>query len=112
MSKEVFTPRETTEVLCFIKDNMVTRTDVVNIIHSEVPPLIDVAVNKAIGAAKLELIDHIDRKTAEVRGDLISVARKIDQKTDVLTDILKHKKYLSPKEASTVKSFSPFPQIN
>lgn len=116
MPKEViFTPRETTEVLLFIKDNMVTRPDVEEIVNkaidTRVPGIVLDIVHPIVNKAKQEMIDHIDRKTAEVRGDLVVISRKLDDKIDLLTDTLAHKKVLTKNEAVRVKQASPFPHI-
>lgn len=120
MPKEViFTPRETTEVLLFIKDNMVTRPDVEEIVNKAIDTRVPGIVHKIVlevvhpivNKAKQELIDHVDRKTAEVQGDLVVISRKLDDKIDLLTDTLAHKKVLTKNEATRVKEASPFPHL-
>lgn len=124
MPKEAeFTLKEVAEVVLFIKDNMATPADVERVIDNRVAKIISGMVpgiindlvpgiaHPTVNKAKLDLIDHIDRKTAEVRGDLVVISRKLDTKIDLLTDTLANKKVLTKREAVCVKRASPFPQV-
>lgn len=94
---------------------MATRDDVTAIVNSaidtRVPGIVQEIVYPIVNKVKQELADHIDRKTAEVRSDLVVMARKIDYKSDVITDKLVSKKVFSRTEAVEIKNLSPFPRV-
>ena len=54
--------------------------------------------------------DYLDRKLAELRGDLITVIRKEDDKLCFLTETLATKDMLTPQEKHAVIVMEPFPK--
>lgn len=55
--------------------------------------------------------DYLDEKLADLRGDLVVLTRKEDNKVRKLVDILKKRKVLSTKEADEILSMEPFPDL-
>ena len=58
--------------------------------------------------AKQELMDHTTKECAKVQGNLVSISRKIDGRTDTLTTTLHEKKLLSASEKADLFTKSPF----
>ena len=54
--------------------------------------------------------DYLDDKLADLRGDLVVLIRKEDNKMKTLTAILETHKVISQTEASKILSMEPFPQ--
>lgn len=52
--------------------------------------------------------DYLDEKLADLRGDLVVLIRKEDNKVKVLVDVLHQKKVLTDKETQTILSLEPF----
>ncbi len=73
---QTFTTDESTELLQFIAKNMVTKEDVRMVIQEDVSPMI----NKA----KHEIMDYVDRKDREYKGELNLALKKVDKKVDVV----------------------------
>jgi hypothetical protein len=55
--------------------------------------------------------DYLDIKLADLRGDLVVLTRKEDNKVKSLIDILKKKKVITNSEARQVLKMEPFAQI-
>ncbi len=69
------------------------------------------ATKEDLGRQKLELIDAMSEKNAELRGDLIILMRKEDKKVIHLVELLKKKTILSDAEAKSILTLEPFPQL-
>jgi uncharacterized protein YydD (DUF2326 family) len=55
--------------------------------------------------------DYLDEKMADMRGDLVVLTRKEDQKVKVLVGKLLQKGVLSDDEATEILAMEPFPQL-
>jgi len=78
-------------------------------------------INKEIGGIKKELIkikatmvtkDYLDEKMADLRGDLVVLIRKEDNKVRKLLDILEKRKVISTKETKEILAMEPFPELS
>jgi hypothetical protein len=100
MEGENFTTKESTELLQHIAKNMVTREDV------------DQIVSGVVGKAKTEIMDYVDKKDREYKGDLNLKIRKEDYRVDAVISTLRDKNVIDDKKAIELKKLSPFPQTN
>jgi hypothetical protein len=100
MEGENFTTKESAELLQHIAKNMVTREDV------------DQIVSGVVGKAKTEIMDYVDKKDREYKGDLNLKIRKEDYRVDAVISTLRDKNVIDDKKAIELKKLSPFPQTN
>lgn len=56
-------------------------------------------------------IDYLDRKLADLRGDLVVLTRKEDTKVRELVAVLRERKVLTDDDAKRILSMEPFPQL-
>lgn len=54
--------------------------------------------------------DYLDEKLADLRGDLVILARQQDKKTNVLVDTLTAKRILDAGDRRRIMSAGPFPE--
>lgn len=76
------------------------------IVDEKVPSLVYPIVNKV----KLELMDHIDIKIADLRGDIVLLLRKDDRRFLHLIDILYKKKLLNEGDIKSLEDLQLFPK--
>jgi len=64
-----------------------------------------------IGTIKATMVtkSYLDDKLADLKGDMVSMLRKEDQKANRLIGIMAEKRLLTPAETQDVLSFRPFP---
>ncbi|MEK7158199.1 MAG: hypothetical protein AAB733_01330 [Patescibacteria group bacterium] len=55
--------------------------------------------------------DYLDEKLANLRGDLIEIDRKEEQKINGLVSVLVHNKTVSPRQARSLDPFNVFPRL-
>lgn len=55
--------------------------------------------------------NYLDEKLADLRGDLIEIDRKEEQKMDGLVSVLVHNKTVSPRQARSLDQFNVFPRL-
>jgi len=53
--------------------------------------------------------DYLDTKLADLRGDLVVMMRKEDNKLKALVEILKEKKVINNEEVEKIMHLEPFP---
>ena len=70
----------------------------------------ETASKKDLAALELKLIDAMDRKVGEVRGDLTAMMRTSNGKTVELVKTLKRRKTLTAPDATRILAMQPFPQ--
>ena len=56
--------------------------------------------------------DYLDEKMADLRGDLVVLMRKEDNKVRKLLDILEKRKVISTKETKEILAMEPFPELS
>lgn len=91
---------EILEVVTFIKDNAVMKDDFLGLKK-------EVAGMKATMVTK----DYLDEKLADLRGDLVVLARKEDTKLKSLIKLLKSKKVISDSDEQKLLNMEPFAEI-
>lgn len=111
--EDAHTPMEATAMLRYLIDNMPLRSEVatkddIAAIRSEMATKED--VRKMIGEAKQELKDHTTRECAKVRGDLISVAHRQDEKTNEFVRTAQKSGTISCANADRLVTINPFAQ--
>ncbi len=111
MPKEggVFTTKESTELLQYIAAKMVTREDVSEIVIAAIEEKVPPIVNKIVGKAKNEIMDYVDKKDREYKGELNLALQKEDKKVDAVIEILSEKKLISKEKSEELKNLTPFP---
>ncbi|MBI2475311.1 hypothetical protein HYV69_02690 [Candidatus Uhrbacteria bacterium] len=122
----------TNEIMDFLQENMVTREEFsqldakvgqldakVGQLDAKVGQLdakvgqLDAKVDgldKKLNQTKLDLLDAIDDKLGDLKGDLVVLMRKEDQKVNNLIQLLVNRKLISEKEAISLIEIRPFSQ--
>lgn len=95
----------TNEIMEFLQENMVTREEFTQKLDEQ-----GRSFTQKLNSLKLDIIDKMDDKLADLRGDLVIMTRKEDKKVTALVDILETKKILTEKEAATISSLGLFPK--
>ncbi|MEK7606839.1 MAG: hypothetical protein AAB444_01410 [Patescibacteria group bacterium] len=67
-------------------------------------------VTQEIGKAKIDILDAVDDKLVNLKGDLILLMRSEDKKLLYLVQVLKNKKILTEEETRNILKLQPFPQ--
>ncbi len=90
---QTFTTQESTELLQFIAQNMLTKAD----------------AELMIAKSNSELRDYIDKKDREYKGELNGSLRKEDEKVDEVIETLADKRVINSAKANELKNLTPFP---
>ncbi|HJN84795.1 MAG TPA: hypothetical protein QF873_00570 [Patescibacteria group bacterium] len=91
----------TGELLDFMKENMATKHDLKELKNE---------LRDEMGGMEHRILDSMDDKLADLKGDLVIMMRKEDTKVTELIKILAAKEVLSADEATSLRSMEPFPQ--
>ena len=78
----------------FLQEHMVTHED----------------LERSQNKLKQEIFDAMDKKLAELKGELISFMRKLSKQLNELVFVLRNKQVLTEEEREHVLSFTPFPR--
>lgn len=105
----------TGEIMEFLKDHMVTKEDF-DTLKGEVGGMKAAMVTREdltreISKQKLDILDGIDDKIANLKGDLVVLMRKEDRKVITLIGLLREKQVISEDEAKSLLGMEPFPQV-
>lgn len=131
MEGKAFTNEESTELLQYIATNMLTKDDVRIIVREEieslvppiiermvppiiqriVPPMIESVVQPMLSKAKHEIMDYVDKKDREYRGEFNLALQKEDRKTDAIIETLQDGGVVSAAKAQQLKSLTPFKSL-
>ena len=82
------------ELFAFIKEHMATKED----------------LTTEIGKSESRMLDAMDRIVGDLRGDLVAMMRKVDNKDSGLVRMLSKKQVVTKPEAAKLLAMSPFPQ--
>ncbi|MBI4713904.1 hypothetical protein HY771_01840 [Candidatus Uhrbacteria bacterium] len=115
----------TNEIMDFLQEHMVTREEF-NQLDAKVGQLdakvgqldakvgqLDAKVDgldKKLNQTKLDFLDAMDDKLADLKGDLVILMRKEDQKVNNLIKLLVNRKLISNQEAVSLIEIRPFSQ--
>ena len=113
----------TGEIMDFLKDHMVTREEF-GVLKAEVGGLKEEVggLKEEVGGLKaeiavefrkmkVEILDGVDDKITNLKGDLVVLMRKEDRKVITLIGMLREKQVISEAEAKALLGMEPFPQI-
>ncbi len=97
MQKEV----TTTEIMEFLKENMVTKSDIV-----------DMATKTELREMELRVYDKMDDKLADLKGDIVLLMRKGSKGVMELIELLHKKEILTEDEELRLLAVQPFPNAS
>ena len=84
-----------------MKSEMATKAD-----------LATMATKADLNRLELKIIDAMDEKLGDLKGDLIVLMRKEDKKVTALIGLLTERKIISMDDAKQLLGMEPFPQIS
>ena len=90
----------------FLQENMATKEDLRNGLNG-----LEGKLRKEMRVMEHRIMDAMDNKLADLKGDLIVLMRKMNKKLGALVDTLKNKKVITQKESREILEMQPFPQI-
>ncbi len=108
----------TNEIMEFLQEHMVTREEF-NLLDGKVQTLdgkvqtLDGKVDnleRKLNQTKLDLLDAMDDKLANLKGDLVVLMRKEDKKVDHLIKLLQEKSVITEQDAVSMLDIRPFSQ--
>lgn len=91
----------TNEIMEFLKESMATKEDLD--IQAE-------KFRKDLGLQEHRILDSMDDKLSDLKGDLVVLMRKEDKKVSELISVLRDKQVLTDEEADRLMAMNPFPQ--
>ena len=99
----------TNEIMEFLQEHMVTKEGLQIELDQRFGNL-NTELNQRFNKQKLELLDAMDDKFSDLKGDLTILMRREDKKVSELISLLRDKKVIEPAEADHLLSLQPFPQ--
>ena len=115
----------TNEIMDFLKDHMVTkeefngleikvdnlevRFDNLKVKVDNLEVKVD-GIDRKLNETKLDLLDAMDDKLADLKGHLIILMRKEDMKVNQLIALLHEREVISKTDFEKLLEFQPFPQ--
>lgn len=98
----------TGEIMEFLQENMVTKEDLKQDLKAFLTKN-DLTVE--LRKMQQEILDGVDKKLVNLKGDLIVMMRGEDQKVVGLIGLLKNKAVITEIEAKQLLIMEPFPQL-
>lgn len=89
----------TGEIMEFLQEHMVTKEELREDLTRELRKMQE------------EILDGVDEKLFNLKGDLVIIMRKGDHKLAGLISLLQDKSVISEKEAQALLMMEPFPQL-
>lgn len=114
IDQAVHTPQETTELLRYIAHNMVTREDLeINNeeLSKKIKEEIKGEIRMEIKASEQRVMDHTTRECAKIRGDLVVLIRKEDEKVDEFVRVVATNDGISSADRLRIERLGPFPKL-
>lgn len=102
---------EILEMVIYIKDNAVNKTDFETSMASVDKRLGGMEVRLTKVEAQMVTKEYLDDKLSDLRGDLVVMMRKEDNKLKTLLGILQTRKVITKVDASKVMAMEPFAQL-
>lgn len=94
----------TGEIMEFLQEHMVTKEELKE-------DLKGFATKEDLRKMQEEILDGVDEKLFNLRGDLVMITRGEDRKIAGLIGLLQNKSIISKKEAQALLMMEPFPQL-
>ncbi len=95
----------TNDIMEFLQEHMVTKEE----LHSELSSLRN-ELRSEIRQSELKILDSVDEKLSNLKGDLTVMMRGEDRKLTFLIKKMLERKLLSKEDADEILSLHPFPQ--
>lgn len=106
------------EVLEFLQENVVVKEDLKTMATKEDLKLLATkedlkafATKEDLRKMEHEILDNMDKKLDDLKGDLVMMTRKEDRKVVGLISLLRDKSVLTQDEAKGLLGMEPFPQL-
>lgn len=102
---------EVLEIVNFIKDRAATKQELLEV-KNDLGGRLD-NVEKRLTKVESQMVtkDYLDDKMADLRGDLVVMMRKEDNKLKTLLEILQTRKVITKIDATKVMAMEPFAQL-
>jgi hypothetical protein len=107
LKRATHSKNEVTEMLRYLVQNCVTKSDVREIVAEIVPGIVKPIISAEIKASEQRMMDHTTRECAKVRGDLVIAARQQDEKTNEVIRLAEKKRLFSSSESQNLQSINP-----
>ncbi len=101
--QDLFTPEEATEMLQYLANNSVTK-DHLDASFVDFGKIID----SKLGKFSQDIKDHTTRECAKVRGDLVAIAHRQDEKTNEFVRTAAKSGTISRADAGRLQGINPF----
>ncbi len=101
----------TDEIMDFLKEHMVTKKEAEKFATKEDLLLTKQELRGEIGRLRSDVIDHIDRKNNDVRGDSVLLTRKEDAKLLAVVGKLEQRNVFTTEDAKEIQKMEPFPKL-
>lgn len=96
---ETHTTKEITEMLRYLVQNVPTRDEVKEMLHT------------TVNQAKQEMMDYTDKRIGLAEGKFIQSVRKEDEKIDAVIDAAEEYNAIPAESAKELKKLGPFPKL-
>ncbi|MBI2483627.1 hypothetical protein HYV71_00380 [Candidatus Uhrbacteria bacterium] len=100
----------TDEIMDYLKENVPTHDDLKQFATKE--DLKQFATKEDLGRMRSDIIDFVDKKLLDLKGDIIILMKTEDQKLLALIALLVQKNVISDREAKQVVKIDPFRQAH
>ena len=106
----------TNEIMDFLKENMVMKSELKQSFDDFELKVdnkfknFELKVDNKLNTLELKIIDAMDDKLSNLKGDLTILMRREDKKVSELINLLRDKKVIAPEEADRLLALQPFPQ--
>jgi hypothetical protein len=104
---KVFTPRESTEILTYIAQNMVTKTELKTELANGLAST-ESKLRKEIKASEQRVMDYTDKRVGQAEERIIGMVRKEDEKIDAVVDSAAERNVFEYAEADRLKKLGAF----
>jgi uncharacterized protein (DUF1800 family) len=111
---DVFTSKESTELLRFIATNMVTHEDLDTVLENKFSSFrIDfrTEIQQEIRQSEQRVMDYTDKRVTEAEGKIIGIVRKEDEKIDAVVQSAEERKLFDRKESNRLQELGAFPKL-
>ena len=94
----------------FLQEQMVTKADLMQTERHFQSEMANMSTKKDLRESELRLLDSVDEKLTNLKGDLVVLMRGEDKKVTSLIKLLREKEVLTEEETGMLLEMQPFPQ--